>query len=271
SDIAYISKITPNNNRVVCYEFIYIFAKLLEGLGLNFAINHRFIDEYGKDHCDLRLRCGKFLLEADAVQSVFNGDIAVAKLNYELLGLQCINNSAETRKEFQKAVNKVYQAVALEQAKKEIISYETRNDILKEYGLAIDVIPSIDERCQILFDKIRRAGVLGMDALAYMLKLKNVLFTVTEQDENFKVVIVRNNAPLAEGIEAEPLVIVSINSENLNEGYLHNRYFICDEYFSLIPIEKGILESMFQDKLLEYIKITDDRVPGINDGYRQLV
>ena len=64
----HISTITPENNRVVCYEFNAIYAKFLEELGLNFETRQYKEEGFG-GHASLIFRSQKYLVKADSVQN----------------------------------------------------------------------------------------------------------------------------------------------------------------------------------------------------------
>jgi hypothetical protein len=125
-----INNITPQNNKVVCYEFNAIYAKLLEELGINFEVKSATgKDDFGGGHAYLEFRDGKFLLMADSVISILNSDLFNAKMNLCLNGLSCINTNSDTRKEFQEIAAKVYGLIVLQEKE----SKEDFDEILEDY------------------------------------------------------------------------------------------------------------------------------------------
>jgi hypothetical protein len=102
-DINNLTKINVDNKDIVCYEFTAIYGKILEELGITFEIDSEAISsEYGAGHNRLAFRQVKYIVEADSVTTIFQGDLVRAKTNYPLEGIKCLNASAKTKNEFSK-------------------------------------------------------------------------------------------------------------------------------------------------------------------------
>ena len=110
----HVSSISPENNKVVCYEFNLIYTKLLDKLGIHFKSYYKSLvgEEYGSAHVSLDFRVGKFLVMADSVTSILLGDIMQAKLNQPLSGIKCINRNLQTQQEFKESLSRMYQLIA---------------------------------------------------------------------------------------------------------------------------------------------------------------
>ena len=63
-------------------------------------------------HANLEFRSDKFLVSADSVTSILQGDIMQAKVNQPLVGLKCINRNQQTQQEFKDSLSKMYQLIA---------------------------------------------------------------------------------------------------------------------------------------------------------------
>ena len=88
-DYKNVEKITKENNRVTCYEFNLLYTKFLSKLGVNFESSYRnYLNEegYGKTHVELGYRVGKYLVFADSVESILEGDIANSKYDKTVVG-----------------------------------------------------------------------------------------------------------------------------------------------------------------------------------------
>ena len=66
-------------------------------------------EAYGAGHANLEFRSDKFLVSADSVTSILQGDIMQAKLNQPLVGLKCVNRNQQTQQEFKQSLTKMYQ------------------------------------------------------------------------------------------------------------------------------------------------------------------
>ena len=51
-----LTQITPEKCDIVCYEFVYLYAQILNELGIDYLINSKKPDEYGKRHISLSLK-----------------------------------------------------------------------------------------------------------------------------------------------------------------------------------------------------------------------
>ena len=146
-----------------------MYAKLLSKLGIHFAssygknafgMENPFGEaDYGKGHANLEFRAGKFLVSADSVTSILNGDIMQAKLNQRLVGIKCNNRNKKTQQEFQAALTKMYRLIAQQEKGREEVQVErveTLDELLAEYSQETENIRdvSINERLSILINKV---------------------------------------------------------------------------------------------------------------------
>lgn len=262
--IAYASTISPENNRVVCYEFNLIYAKLLSKLGINFESeygNGRFMDEvYGGGHANLKFRDDKFIVLADSVTSIVQGDMARAKINSNLVGLTCVNKNEETKEEFEEIKNNVYRyIISLIKEKQE--SVQSYDELISEYEkLTKNKKPvSITDRLSVMLEKIKNTKTEGIDLLSYVLLLKKILFTKGELEKDINISIIRNNNPKETDKVAMPVAIISIKVDDKTI------------YYNL-PLDKKIeelskeeLQAKFDNKEFEYLEV-EHNIPGIERG-----
>ena len=270
-DISFASTITPDNNEVVCFEFNLIYSKLLDKLGIKFRSDYKNMvgESYGGAHANLEFRCGKYLVSADSVTSILQGDIMQAKLNQPLVGLKCLNVNSKSQKEFKEMVQRVYNLVA-EQDKRmvgQVNNTEKFDDLLAEYSSVTSNIKEVgfDEKLTILGDKIKKMGMVGIDTLSYLLQLRKVLFTEQERENKIKISVVRNNKPEREDKLASATAIIALNKEGFEEED-KTIYYYLNQNNELVMIDKDEIQKMFDNKDLEYIEKDDPRIPGINEG-----
>lgn len=265
-DINYISKITPQNNEVVCFEFNLIYSKFLSELGLNFQSDYKNMigEEYGVAHSNVQFRYNKFLIKADSVVSILQGDLVLAKLNQPLLGLWCINKNEDTKNEFEECMTKMYNLV-INQSKQvsenEITSFD---DLLKQYETITKNIKSIDlaEKIDILTKKINTLDFSAVDSESYVLQIRKIIFSKKERQENVSAIIVRNNQTLTEKI-ASSCLIFTLNPDGFETHPSNNLYYYYAPGKPIFLVTKDELESRFQEGILEYIEADDPKIPGI--------
>ena len=273
-----IPNISPTNNKVVCYEFDAIYSYLLHQIDLNFkrfvnlidingnvreSIFDNYYDRYSDSHTFLKYRCGKFLIKADSVTTILNGDIMQAKLNQPLAGLICENTNEKTQEEFSNAVAKVYNYIADQEDR---ISQnppgitETFDMIATQFTQLTDKIQPVDikEKTEILINKINSSKMIGIDAYSYLLQLRYILFTPEERQNNIQITIIRNSKTTS----AEAIAIISITLTDISNQMITNNYIFRPGY-ELIPISKEQLQEKFNTGEMSYIEENSPEIPGI--------
>ena len=276
-----ISKITLTNNKVVCYEFNSMFAYFLNKLGIKYQLfigtvdgnglhgEQEFSPEYNwysEGHVFLKFRSGKFLVSADAVVSIIDGDMVQAKLNQPLKGLRCRNVNVKSSIEFFEARKRVYDYIASQENKisnNEVDKYESFEDALKGFREQTDKKEevSFDEKLEILIEKINKSKLIGVDAYSYLLQLSKVLFTKEEKKENIKITIIRSYDSM-EQLSARGLAVISIRKVNSEgEGIITRYLFTPGDILRPITLEE--LKERFDSGLYGYIDKDDPLIPGI--------
>ncbi len=270
-NVGYITQITPKTNEVVCYEFNLIYAKMLEYLGINYKI----ISEnktYGDGHSSLEFRCGKFLISADAVTSILNGDLLSAKLNDVLNGIECFNRNKKTKEEFETILLEVYKVLTIQESGKKLeIQPESLDDLIAEYSKLTQNLSSVslEERLLILVEKANSKKLTGLDELSYMIRLRNALFDKYECLSNINICILRDNAHTLPDRVATISTVITINKRNVNAYEDTNIYFVYGLDHRLNHVTLSELKEKFKSGELEYIKSDDDdnefhSIPGIH-------
>lgn len=268
-----ISNISPDNNKVVCYEFDAIYSYFLHKLGINYKhfVNKenrerefsKSLDSYSEGHTFLKFRFGKYLVKADSVTSILDGDIIQAKLNQPLVGLICENINEQTKKDFSSAVHKVYSYIAEKEPKvtqNDVEEVESFEEIVSQFVSKTDKLDHIDvrEKVDILIDKVNSTKMIGIDAYSYLLQLRKILFTPQEQKNNIKISIIRNS----DENSAKALSIISTRLPDENDKMIINRY-IFRPGSKLIPILREKLQENFDNSTMGYVGDNDPEIPGI--------
>ena len=268
--VEHVSEINLQDNRVVCYEFNIIYAKLLSELGIIFKTNYLNMvgEAYGEVHANLEFRVKKFLVMADSVTSIFNGDISSTKTNQPLQGLKCLNKNMKTRQEFKSIVSKIYDLVIFQEnnnhdAKSGHIP--NLEDLLKDYLQLTDIIYDVDlyERLNILIEKTNSLGLVGIDAFSYIIQLKRLLFTDEQHKNNFRYSVICKNLKYDETKTALSCAIFTLNREGFKVNPEGSIYFYYEPGQPLKPMTKEELQASFDSGLFNYVDSDDRKIPGI--------
>lgn len=270
-DVNYVSTINLTNNRVVCFEFNLIYSKLLDELGIKFRSYYKNMigEAYGAGHANLEFRSGKFLVGADSVTSILQGDIMRSKLNQPLVGLKCVNKNQNTQQEFKNAVTKIYEILAKQELQfnetPKVEHTETFEELMNEYARATTNIQnvSLDEKLSILIDKVNSTRMVGIDSLSYILQLKKVLFNELERTNNIGISVIRSSDTIDANRTAMACAIISVNKEGFETSPDQTVYYYYSPNNELIPISKEELQSKFNDEIFGYIENDDPRISGI--------
>lgn len=277
--VDYIASISLLNNEVVCSEFNAIYAHMLHEFGINYknfvsTVNgngdhdedefDEDFNRYGEGHLFLKFRCGKYLVKADSVTSILQGDLMQAKLNQPLRGLVCENVNKQSQKEFKTIVNKVYNYIAQRESKitkNEPQQVETFEDIVSQFVDMSDKVKPIDinDKIDILIKKVNSTRMVGIDAYSYLLQLRKILFSKEEQKDNIKISIIRNFY----GDAAEALAIISTRTPD-EAGKMVIKRYMFRPGMALIPVAIENLQENFDNGTMAYIKDDDaPKIPGI--------
>lgn len=262
SSIDLVQHINLDNKDVVCYEFNLMYAKFLDELGIKFASDYTNVigEEYGSGHAKLTYRCGKFLVEADSVTSILDGDMVNVKLNRPLQGLKLLNKFYGTRNEFGDIVSKMYELVAQNDKTHYIPSME---ELLEEYHKKTDNIRpvSFDEKIGILANRLNTVDFSGIDGYGYALALNKSLFDNDERAGKCRCTILRNNL----GHRVRPIAIYTINKMDFEMNPEENTYYYFTPEGGLSLTTQSEIQGRFDRGELAYVNSDKNvpRVPGI--------
>ncbi len=268
-DANHVKTISPENNKVVCYEFTAIYGQFLAELGINYKVNQTFAEKFGGGHALLYFRFQEYLVSADAVVTILQGDIAEAKFNHPLKGLNSNNRSPQTREQFKKTFERIYKILAVQEQKElkyPFLEEETFADIIADYyPKAINLNSfSLTERLEILLLKLQESHFSGIDQLSYLLNLKKMLFTEEELASFIRFTIIGVSANPDE-VPYQTGVIISINENGFHENPDANLYY----FYNQQGIKKISREAIIKNMSLNIYRYLNsiDVIPGLN--YRQ--
>ena len=269
-DINNIPTITPDNNKIVCYEFAAIYSKLLAEQNINHTLVSTAInkEEYGRGHFKTEFRDGKFLVSADAVTGILNSDITSAKVDWNIHGFTCMNRNPGTKQEFYSTLNKVIKQVATENQEEtdffSDIDEHSYEKALSDYSSNNSAFTSqipFNDRVNIMLEQVENSELEGIDAHAYLLQLRKTMFTKDEQDKQIDVTVIRHNT----GEQENPVDAISVIT--LSEDYTEKEgpmsYLLYSPGSEPRPMEKEDVEGLMSSDVISYITYPMKRIPGI--------
>lgn len=271
-DIRNLSNINLKHNEVVCYEFNALYAKFLTELGIDYEIDGNISCEFGDGHQSLIFYCDKFIVSADSVTTILEGDLINAKINNKLQGINCLNENQSTKKEFETLVDSIYKLIIDEQkdVNKSVSDFDNLIDVYKTSSENRgEVKIPLEEKIHILIDKVNNLKKSKVDAVGYISNLKHIIFNEYELRNNFQFSIIRKNESLDTNENKASLCsIFTLNFNNIYAYVENNIYFMYVPYGELKLISIEQLNDMFLDGTLSYME-KSPKIPGVIKGNRK--
>ena len=264
-DPSRLKDIKDDKHNIVCYEFNYMYAKLLEELNIPYESSIRKLRS-GGGHANLEFVYGKYIVLADAVTSVFNGDLVNAKINTKLVGLKCLNKCESTVEEFNDILEKVYNDIITEEIENNLSDAEICNLLLiyRKLTNAEKKENVIKRKMDILLSELSHPELKTMDAIGYALKLRNIIFSPKERMINFAITVLKYQNDDVK----EPVMIITINeTENINISK-NNKYYFYVPGNKAKKIKKEVLELLLENNELEYISYAGVEIPGVGGSVK---
>ena len=226
-------------------------------MGHKFKIKSAVSDEYGSGHVNLMFKCEKFIVEADAVRSIFLGDLIRAKVGYPLDGIRCLNKNNDTKKEFYEKVSKVYKMVEKEfKARKE----DSFDDVIQKYQNLSNAKTNIsfDEKLSILANKIfeNKSSFSNMDMISYSVLLIKNLFTENEKMENIRFAIFKD------GETDKAKMLIAINKKGFGDKH-ENKYIIYEPNNGVQFLTQEQLNYSIKKQQIIPVDKSKVRIPGV--------
>ena len=256
-NLDYVEKISPENNEVTCSEFNIIYAKFLHELDLNFESEYKNTkgEQYGNAHASIRFRDGKFIVRADSTTRMIGGDMTNVKLWLPLVGFQCENKNKQTRDEFEESVSRMYNLVR--QQEQEKMPWRKYNSLTKDGKLV-----GFSRKRSVFLDLLNDTQLRGVDLLAYVDQLKNVLFDEAELMENVSVIVLRNNKATDRDSGTEAGAVIALSPMNLYMRPDTTNYYYLSSNGVTTPLTLDQIQEKIDSGVFEYKKGKNARVPG---------
>ena len=254
----YIKAISTKNNKIVCYEFNEIFGYFLNKLCIHFqtepATANR--ENYGNKHIFLTYRIDKFMISADSVTNILNGDIYKGKVNQLPIGLKCVNKNENSKEEFYQALVKVINILKTQNNERNKFA-----DLIEKYTNLTPRKPKIpfEQKIIIFLERIKDISLDTIDAFSYILDLKRVMFNTTEKEYNISITVVRNNIPFNSNKQVEAIAVISVID---NQG--KTTYYLFNPDLEFTQISHRLLSEYINNKRFEYISENNPKILNLN-------
>ena len=178
-----------------------------------------------------------------------------------------MNKNKETIEEFQDLVTKVYFLIASKEeqlTENKVQDVETFSDILEQYTKKTNNLKpvSLEEKMRIIIDKINQTRMIGIDVYSYLLQLRKIIFTEEEQENNFKITVMRNTEMEQNGMTTTAKAVLALRTPQEDGKHLI-RYFIFTPGEKLIPISKEELKAKLESNEMGYVAKDDPVIPGL--------
>lgn len=223
------NNISVENNKVVCFEFTYLFAQLLSEIKINYEIINTSYSPFS--HSYLIYRVGEYLVSADSVTSLLDGDLTRAKLNIPLIGLNANTPVFKTREKFKEIVKNVH----------------NKFEILDSLNIACNNNDFLD-KLTIFMDLISKSSFKGIDLYAYIFYLREKIFIKKEIKEYIKISKILNSNN-TEKIQLN--LLISIKYIDVED------FFIIDNNGVLKKYKKEYIINKFYYKDFKYVSSSE--------------
>ncbi len=240
-DTKHIASINKDNNKVICYEFAFIYAYILKKLGINYTMNAKsFIDSPG--YATVEFRFQEYLIKADAIKSVVDSDLTNIKVGDKINGLTCINENVATQKKFNELSNKIRFNILTRKNE-----FETYDRNVKNIRNIVNLKElSKKDRIKILLKVITKENLKGLDKLIYQRKIFESIFT---EEDNIKITFISNTN--------NPFTIISSFENGTYKYYAVNE----SDESPLRVITKEEINNKINTG--EYVLIENENIPGL--------
>ncbi|MCH5167658.1 MAG: hypothetical protein J1F35_07215 [Erysipelotrichales bacterium] len=245
----YINSISTTNNEITKYDFTMIFASILSKLQIDFTLDQNLVAGINSNAPMLTFRYGEYLISLTSFENPDRSDLLNVKINDEIINLTCINKNEFTRNKFKELLNRIYSNITREKAnakafKESLENYNSRNNINEV---------SIQEKLRILLLEINRTNLKGIDAIGYVKKIIQNIFSNTNRVKlNYLCKESKRNY-------LTPVTIISVLND---DGYV---YYMIDHTNpnGVMELSKEQVTSVLGLGGMYYID--DNRIPGINN------
>lgn len=264
-DMGRLHTIDKNNNKVVCYDFNALYAKFLSEMGVDLAINSAGLEnEFGAGHANLTFKIDKFIVNADATNSIIKNDMFLSKINSGVFGLVCKNKSQKSCEAFNKTLKNVYTFVKINEIQKnknnKVLNFD---DCISDYHNIFENKKQEemfkDNLCAMM-SNLNNKNLNEGETMFYLLKLKKMIFDCKEKSPKVDIVVLKENLE-NEDISSSAVLTLS---EDIKNREKENYYYLFDlKNKKWNPVSKDCLKQKLESRNLEYVGCCPPYIPEL--------
>lgn len=244
-----LKKIDLTKKDLVCYEFIAIFAKIVDmcfdGVFFQTYPFSRKWDE--AKHRYLIISVEEYVLSFDPFETLYKDDTINATFNMPLKGIKNLVDDLDAEQKFQEKCNKVYNYIK-----------KSENNFEETFGFINEIEPFLNKLVKLL-DKALKMENKNIDMIGYLLRAKDYLRKNTKE-RVIDMIILRDNNPAEEGKKATASLLIVYNENGFDNDPEHE-YLLYNSKKSFIYYEKEELKEMFECGDIENINWS--YIPGL--------
>lgn len=238
SEIDNIENISLDNNKIVSYEFMLIYAKILRDLGIKYAINLNSIAGYVEEKSSIKFKQGEYLVSVDLFDDIIKNDMSMVKIGGTLNSIKSYNRNEVTHRKFEETVYSVYSNYRDAKKRREEFLNNVKDYKIKYYKSTANK----KDKLYVLFKLIARKDLKGIDNINYIREMIN---NIIGEDEDLSFSIYSMNY---DG-HSRPVVVISYD---YNDDVI---YYIIDNNSDNVikQYNRKQLQKLINEKHLLYI------------------
>ena len=199
TSIENIYNITPENNKVVSYEFVLLYSKILRELGIKYASNLSSMGGYVSGKSSLKFKHGEYLVKVDLFSNLIKNDMTMVKIGGTINSIKSVNKNEMSHRKFEELVYDIYSSYKDTCKRRE----EFLDNVRQYKRTYFKSTVSKKDRLFMLFKLIARKDLNGMDSINY---IKESMDRIIGEDESLTFNILAKN----KGLHSQPIVVISM-------------------------------------------------------------
>ena len=254
-DIKRVKELDNNNNVILCYEFIAIYAKILDKLEINYRINGK--QNYGEGHTNITIEYNNLNIMVEPTRGVIDCDLTNAKIGVLLEGFMFSTEDNEKKNDMDKSIEKVYKYVEEKYGKKYLSQKEMINK--NKENLQNNDTLTLDNRFELLISKLVNSNLPPIEIIKQLGIIRKSVF---EDLDYFDYYLVANKEEMSYPNNIKLSIVLVFNKFGIHSEK-ENKYYIYNYPKSIEKISLDSLEKLFIDSKIAYIKSHKKEIPGI--------
>lgn len=247
-----INAMNLDNNGVITYDFILLYARILKNLGIQYTIDQTLLAGIDQGNAKLTFKYGEYLVAISSIDNIESSDLTNVKINDDIVNIKSINQNTVTKAKFDELVYRIYDEIIKRKEDTKRFQESLKNYKNKYASQNL----SIKEKMYVLLKRLARSDLKGIDMVAYE---KKVFDNIFGNNPSIKMNFICSQINAHKEYNLTPLMIISI----INDG--DYTYYVIDPNNADVVdiISKEELIDMFESKYYFYIT-NQENIPGID-------